>query len=102
MTVPFGRGVVVDFDERAGLGRVRAEDGAELPFHCVAIADGSRVVPVGAGVWFRVAAGLPGRWEARVVGQLSALASPGPAAAPGSGRGSPSPGAPPARPETAT
>jgi len=58
------RGEVVDFDERVGWGRVRAEDGREYPFHCTAIADGSRTIAVGTVVDYRVVAGHLGRWEA--------------------------------------
>jgi cold shock CspA family protein len=59
-----GTGVVESFDEPRGLGEVRADDGAVLPFHCTAIADGSRTVPVGQPVRFTVVAGRLGRWEA--------------------------------------
>lgn len=59
-----GTGVVAEFDEPRGLGTIRADDGAELPFHCTAIADGTRTVPVGRRVAFAVAAGRLGRWEA--------------------------------------
>ena len=58
------RGEVTVFDEQAGLGVVRATTGVELPFHCLAIADGRRTIAVGTSVRFRVAAALPGRWEA--------------------------------------
>ena len=37
-------GLVDSFDEPRGLGTVRCDDGAVLPFHCTAIADGSRAV----------------------------------------------------------
>jgi cold shock CspA family protein len=57
-------GTVVAFDENAGYGRVRAEDGTEYFFHCTAIADGFRTIPLGADVRFRVVAGHHGRWEA--------------------------------------
>ena len=58
------RGTVAAFDEHAGFGTVRAEDGRELFFHCTQLADGSRVVVVGADVRFEVVAGHLGRWEA--------------------------------------
>ena len=63
---PFGRsrGVVEAFDEPRGLGTIRAADGTELPFHCTAIADGTRTIPIGARVAFDVVAGRLGRWEA--------------------------------------
>lgn len=58
------RGVVETFDEPRGLGTIRADGGAELPFHCTAIADGTRSIPVGRRVAFDVVAGRLGRWEA--------------------------------------
>jgi cold shock CspA family protein len=57
-------GVVAAFDEARGLGTILAEGGDELPFHCTAIADGSRTIPVGRAVRFTVVAGRLGRWEA--------------------------------------
>jgi cold shock CspA family protein len=57
-------GRVTAYDEDAGHGLVRGDDGAELYFHCTALADGSREVAVGARVAFLVAPGAPGRWEA--------------------------------------
>jgi cold shock CspA family protein len=56
-------GTVVAFDERRGLGEIESE-GEHYPFHCTAVADGSRVVSVGAEVEFVVAPGPAGRWEA--------------------------------------
>jgi cold shock CspA family protein len=66
LTVPLGdgRGVVETFDDPRGLGTVRSGDGVEYPFHCTAIADGSRSIDVGAEVTWSVAAGRLGRWEA--------------------------------------
>jgi CspA family cold shock protein len=65
------KGTVVDFDEHAGYGHVRPGDGGpELFFHCTAIADGSRTIPVGAIVSFDVVAGHNGRWEAASVGVI--------------------------------
>jgi cold shock CspA family protein len=61
-------GVVAAFDEPRGLGVVRADgDGAEVPFHCTAIADGTRTIPVGQPVRFRLVAGRLGRWEADAI-----------------------------------
>jgi len=57
-------GVVWEFDERRGLGLIRHEGGGDVPFHCTAIADGSRTVAVGQAVRFTVVAGRLGRWEA--------------------------------------
>lgn len=56
-------GTVCAFDESVGLGVVTGTDGVDYPFHCIEIADGSRSIPVGAGVTFDVLAKL-GRWEA--------------------------------------
>jgi len=57
-------GRVASFDAEVGLGRIEDDGGRTYPFHCVAVADGSRQIEPGAWVRFRVAAGLPGRWEA--------------------------------------
>lgn len=60
-------GTVTAFDDPRGLGEVTDEDGRVLPFHCTAIADGSRTIEVGTAVRFEVRAGLPGRWEAAAI-----------------------------------
>lgn len=57
-------GVVESFDDTRGLGEVRTDDGEVLPFHCTAIADGSRTIAAGTPVRCRVVAGRLGRWEA--------------------------------------
>jgi cold shock CspA family protein len=57
------RGSVVAFDPDAGIGTVRADDGADYLFHCVEIADGTRTIDVGAPVEFRRLAKL-GTYEA--------------------------------------
>jgi cold shock CspA family protein len=62
-TRPILTGVVRSFDDDAGLGTVETDDGRELPFHCTAIADGSRTIAQGASVAFLVVPGR-GRWEA--------------------------------------
>lgn len=41
---------VIAFDVHVGLGTVRLDDGAEVPFHCAEIADGSRRIEVGTRV----------------------------------------------------
>jgi cold shock CspA family protein len=65
-TASFGEasGTVTAFDAQAGLGEVIAEDGATYPFHCTAIADGSRTIDAGTPVTFTVVAGHLGRLEA--------------------------------------
>jgi cold shock CspA family protein len=57
-------GVVVAFDDAAGFGAVRLDDGRELFFHCTAIADGTRTIDVGAAVSAFVVPGHLGRYEA--------------------------------------
>ena len=56
-------GKVVSFDAPRGLGVVVDDDGTDFPFHCTAIADGTRTIEPGTRVRFEVAPGL-GRWEA--------------------------------------
>jgi cold shock CspA family protein len=58
-------GVVAAFDAERGLGTVAADGGGDLPFHCTAVADGSRTIEVGTRVAFRPAPGHLGRIEAR-------------------------------------
>jgi cold shock CspA family protein len=59
-----GRGVVESFDDPRGLGVVRSDLGVDYPFHCTAVADGTRTIEAGTPVAFRVAPGRSGRWEA--------------------------------------
>jgi cold shock CspA family protein len=65
-----GTGVVAEFDEPRGLGVIRGDEGADVPFHCTAIADGSRTVETGRRVRFDVVPGLLGRWEASGIEKL--------------------------------
>lgn len=58
-------GSVTSFDDHVGLGVVTGADGIGHPFHCTAIADGSRAIPVGTPVSFRLVAARAGRFEAR-------------------------------------
>lgn len=58
------KGVVSDFDDDAGWGTVTADDGGSFPFHCTAVADGSRSIAPGTTVAFRPVPGHHGRWEA--------------------------------------
>ena len=62
-----GQGVVLDYDDAAGMGTVRAQDGAEYFFHCTSIADGSRTIAEGTRVSFAITAGRQGIWEAVAV-----------------------------------
>jgi hypothetical protein len=57
-------GVVMAFDEARGDGMLRDARGAEFYFHCVHIADRSRLVDAGAPVRARRVVGLRGRDEA--------------------------------------
>jgi cold shock CspA family protein len=59
-----GTGVISTFDEPRGLGLITTSGGEELPFHCTAIADGTRTISVGERVRFQVVPGRLGRWEA--------------------------------------
>ena len=56
-------GTVAAFDDASGLGEIDAADGRRLPFHCIAVADGSRTIAVGTAVEFDLVPKL-GRWEA--------------------------------------
>jgi CspA family cold shock protein len=60
------QGTVATFDEPRGLGTIESE-GAIYPFHCTAIADGSRTIAEGTAVTFEVRPGGLGRWEATAI-----------------------------------
>lgn len=74
MTQPFESavGVVATFDDHAGFGAVRDVQGSEWSFHCVAIADGTRTVDIGAPVVYRLVPGGRGQWEATDLVKLPA------------------------------
>lgn len=55
---------VRSFDDAAGLGVAEVAGVGEVPFHCTAIADGTRTIPVGATVVCHLAAAHHGRVEA--------------------------------------
>lgn len=57
-------GVVVAFDESAGLGTVRTDEGDDIGFHCTQISDGTRSIAEGTRVNFDIVAGRQGRWQA--------------------------------------
>lgn len=57
-------GTVASFDKPAGLGVITSPDGTSYPFHCTAIADGTRDIEVGKAVTFTIAAGHLGKLEA--------------------------------------
>ena len=57
-------GTVADFDASTGWGMVSTEGGGEYPFHCTAIADGTRAIEAGTAVTFQLTPGHRGQWEA--------------------------------------
>ncbi|WP_420619208.1 hypothetical protein [Candidatus Poriferisocius sp.] len=57
-------GTVVSFDGATGWGTIAAEDGTAYPFHCTAIADGTRTITAGIAVTLHLAPGHRGVWEA--------------------------------------
>ncbi len=63
-TRPLQQGTVTSFDDDAGLGEVRTDEGVTHPFHCTSIADGTRSIDVGTVVDFAVVPGRGGTWEA--------------------------------------
>lgn len=56
-------GTVVAFDEARGDGWIVSDSGVRYYFHCVAIADGTRTIPVGAKVQGQRRVGLLGADE---------------------------------------
>lgn len=73
-------GRVESFDVERGLGTVRPdgpEGGEPLPFHCTAIAGGSRTIDVGRQVAYAKMPGPAGRWWATHVTPLPPQQPPG-------------------------
>ncbi|MGH9070227.1 MAG: hypothetical protein ACRDX8_03410 [Acidimicrobiales bacterium] len=60
-------GQVIEFDRERGLGTVRGDNGATLAFHCTAIADGSRSIPLGSQVFYEISPGPGARLWATCV-----------------------------------
>jgi cold shock CspA family protein len=60
-------GIIESFDEHRGDGVLRSDDGRAFYFHCVEIADGSRLVPQGVRVTAERRVGRLGRDEAAKV-----------------------------------
>lgn len=60
----FRAGVVDTFDDHAGWGTIRDDDGAEWFFHCTKIADGTRTITIGTRVNYEIAPIGLGTWEA--------------------------------------
>lgn len=65
------RARVVSFDEQRGDGWLVSDDGDELYFHCVEIADGSRSISVDTVVSARRQVGHLGRDEAAEIYSLA-------------------------------
>jgi cold shock CspA family protein len=57
-------GRVAVFDDHRGRGEVEAAGGLRYPFHCTAIADGTRTVAEGNDVEFELVTGPLGQLEA--------------------------------------
>jgi cold shock CspA family protein len=60
-------GVVSEFDDAVGLGTITAEDGTRYRFHCTAISDGTRTIPVDTTVEFETGPARDGTYEASSV-----------------------------------
>jgi cold shock protein len=60
-------GRVESFDELVGRGRIEARGGLHFPFHCTAIADGTRTIAPDTAVRFRLVPGPLGTLEATAV-----------------------------------
>ena len=60
-------GRVAEFDDHRGRGTVEARGGLYFPFHCTAIADGSRAIGQGTEVRFRLVIGPLGALEATAI-----------------------------------
>jgi cold shock CspA family protein len=60
-------GRVATFDEHRGRGEVEARGGMHFPFHCTAVADGSRAIAPDTPVRFRLVIGPLGALEATAI-----------------------------------
>jgi len=65
-----GNGRVSEFDDHRGLGTIETDHGRRYRFHCTAIADGTRTIPVGVTVEFVVTTGPLGLVEATQVRRI--------------------------------
>jgi len=59
--------VVATFDDPMGVGQLDLGDGRVVPFHCTAIADGSRTIVAGTPVAFSLVTAHHGRVEATAI-----------------------------------
>jgi cold shock CspA family protein len=57
-------GRIATFDDSVGRGRIEARGGLQFPFHCTAIADGTRTIAPDTAVKFRLVPGPLGALEA--------------------------------------
>jgi cold shock CspA family protein len=60
-------GRIASFDDHVGRGEVEARGGMHFPFHCTAIADGTRTIAPDTAVRFRLEPGPLGALEATAV-----------------------------------
>ena len=61
---------MADYDDHKGYGWLDTGDGERLFFHCTAIADGSRTIPVGIEVSYEPVTDPRGKPEAAAVRPL--------------------------------
>ncbi|WP_419919329.1 cold shock domain-containing protein [Candidatus Poriferisocius sp.] len=57
-------GCVESFDSATGWGMITTVSNTSYPFHCTAVADGTRTIEAGTAVVFRLSPGHRGAWEA--------------------------------------
>jgi len=62
--LPALRGRVLAFDDHRGRGEVEDSEGRTAPFHCTAVADGTRTIAIGTEITFRLVTGPVGVQEA--------------------------------------
>jgi cold shock CspA family protein len=67
------RGRVAEYDDHKGYGYLATADGGRLFFHCTAIADGTRTIPVGVDVEYEPVTDPRGQPEAANVRPAPAL-----------------------------
>jgi cold shock CspA family protein len=65
-------GTVAEFDDHRGRGEIEVGGGDfRFPFHCTAIADGSRTIAEGTAVHFRLVNGPLGALEATAIAAVA-------------------------------
>jgi cold shock CspA family protein len=60
-------GRIATFDDHVGRGEIEARGGMRFPFHCTAIADGTRTIAPDTPVKFRLRPGPLGALEATAI-----------------------------------